>query len=122
MRRQRVLSRCDVSLRFVCTRPDPQALADPWQSEAIEQAHARAVERSVAYLREQLPVVRRRYGGPVIEETARQISQARAVKPITAWTGSSAGVSPALIIAATFASVSSRSASPSAATQLIDPT
>jgi conjugative relaxase-like TrwC/TraI family protein len=49
------------------------ALADPWQSEAIEQAHARAVERSVAYLREQVPVVRRRYGGPVVEETARDV-------------------------------------------------
>jgi len=49
------------------------AFADPWQSEAVEQAHARAVERAVGYLREQVPVVRRRYGGPVVEELARDV-------------------------------------------------
>jgi conjugative relaxase-like TrwC/TraI family protein len=49
------------------------ALADPWQRETIEQAHARAVERSVAYLREEVPVVRRRYGGEVVEEPARDV-------------------------------------------------
>jgi conjugative relaxase-like TrwC/TraI family protein len=49
------------------------ALGDSWQSEAIERAHARAVERSVGYLREHVPVVRRRYGGPVVEEPARDV-------------------------------------------------
>jgi conjugative relaxase-like TrwC/TraI family protein len=39
------------------------ALGDPWQREQIEAAHARAVESAVRYLREQVPVVRRRYGG-----------------------------------------------------------
>jgi len=49
------------------------ALADPWQREVIEWAHARAVKRSVAYLREEVPVVRRRYGGEVVEEPARDV-------------------------------------------------
>jgi conjugative relaxase-like TrwC/TraI family protein len=49
------------------------ALADPWQREQIEQAHARAVERTVGYLREQVPVVRRRYDGQVVEEHARDV-------------------------------------------------
>jgi conjugative relaxase-like TrwC/TraI family protein len=49
------------------------ALTDPWQREMIEQAHTRAVERSVAYLREQVPVVRRRYSGQVVEEQARDV-------------------------------------------------
>jgi conjugative relaxase-like TrwC/TraI family protein len=31
------------------------ALGDPWQREQIEQAHARAVEQTVLYLREQTP-------------------------------------------------------------------
>jgi conjugative relaxase-like TrwC/TraI family protein len=49
------------------------ALSDPWQRETIEQAHTRAVERSMAYLREQVPVVRRRYSGQVVEEPARDV-------------------------------------------------
>ncbi len=49
------------------------ALADPWQREAIEAAHARAVERSVQYMREQVPLVRRRIDGVVVEEPARDV-------------------------------------------------
>jgi conjugative relaxase-like TrwC/TraI family protein len=41
------------------------ALSEPWQREGIEEAHTRAVERSMAYLREQVPAVRRRYSGQV---------------------------------------------------------
>lgn len=48
-------------------------LSDPWQREQIEQAHANAVQRAVAYMREQVPVVRRRYSGQVVEETARDL-------------------------------------------------
>lgn len=49
------------------------ALADSWQREQIEQAHADAVERAVEYMRETVPVVRRRYDGQVVEETARDL-------------------------------------------------
>src|SRR5277367_6780957 len=49
------------------------ALGDPWQREQIEAAHARAVERTIAYLREQVPVVRRRYDGQVVEEHAKDV-------------------------------------------------
>jgi hypothetical protein len=49
------------------------ALGDPWQREQIEAAHARAVERSVGYLREWVPIVRRRYGAEVVEEPARDL-------------------------------------------------
>jgi conjugative relaxase-like TrwC/TraI family protein len=49
------------------------ALGDPWQREQIEAAHARAVERSVGYLRERAPVVRRRYGAEVVEEPAKDL-------------------------------------------------
>ncbi len=49
------------------------ALGDPWQREQIEAAHARAVERSVAYLRERVPLVRRRYEGVVVEEPAKDV-------------------------------------------------
>jgi conjugative relaxase-like TrwC/TraI family protein len=49
------------------------ALGDPWQREQIEAAHARAVESAVAHLREQVPVVRRRYGGEVVEEPAKDV-------------------------------------------------
>jgi conjugative relaxase-like TrwC/TraI family protein len=48
-------------------------LADPWQREQIEQAHANAVEQTVAYLREHVPAVRRRYGAEVIEEPAKDL-------------------------------------------------
>ena len=49
------------------------ALGDPWQREQIEQAHARAVEQTVHHLREQVPVVRRRYSGQVVEEHAKDV-------------------------------------------------
>lgn len=49
------------------------ALGDPWQREQIEQAHGRAVARTLAYLREQVPAVRRRYGDEVLEEHAEEL-------------------------------------------------
>jgi conjugative relaxase-like TrwC/TraI family protein len=49
------------------------ALADPWQREQIEQAHANAVEQAVAYMREHVGVVRRRYGAEVVEEPAKDL-------------------------------------------------
>jgi conjugative relaxase-like TrwC/TraI family protein len=49
------------------------ALGDPWQREQIETAHAKAVERSMSYLKEQVPVVRRRYSGQVVEEQAKDV-------------------------------------------------
>ena len=70
------------------------ALGDPWQRGQIEAAHTRAVESTVRYLREQVPVVRRRYDGQAVEEhakdviaaeyrhtTARGVSGARAPDP-----------------------------------------
>jgi hypothetical protein len=49
------------------------ALGDPWQREQIEGAHARAVQRTVEYLRDQVPAVRRRYEGQVVEEQAKDV-------------------------------------------------
>ena len=49
------------------------ALGDPWQRERIEAAHGRAVEQTILYMREQVPLVRRRYGGEVVEEPARDV-------------------------------------------------
>jgi conjugative relaxase-like TrwC/TraI family protein len=49
------------------------ALGDPWQREQIEQAHGRAVEQTIRHLREQVPVVRRRYSGQVVEEHAKDV-------------------------------------------------
>ena len=49
------------------------ALGDPWQREQIEEAHARAVDRSMGYLNERVPLVRRRYGGQVVEEQAKDV-------------------------------------------------
>ncbi len=49
------------------------ALGDPWQREQIETAHARAVEQTIHHLREQVPVVRRRYSGQVVEEHAEDV-------------------------------------------------
>jgi conjugative relaxase-like TrwC/TraI family protein len=49
------------------------ALADPWQREQIENAHANAVEQTVGYMRERVPVIRRRYGGEVVEEPAKDL-------------------------------------------------
>lgn len=49
------------------------ALGDPWQREQIERAHARAVEQTINHLREQVPIVRRRYSGQVVEEQAKDV-------------------------------------------------
>ncbi|MGO8905181.1 MAG: MobF family relaxase [Solirubrobacteraceae bacterium] len=49
------------------------ALGDPWQREQIEAAHAKAVERSMEYLKDRVPVVRRRYDGQVVEEQAKDV-------------------------------------------------
>jgi conjugative relaxase-like TrwC/TraI family protein len=49
------------------------ALADSWQREQIEQAHANAVEQAIGYMRENVGVVRRRYGSEVIEEPAKDL-------------------------------------------------
>jgi conjugative relaxase-like TrwC/TraI family protein len=49
------------------------ALSHPEQRNIIEQAHARAVEQSVAYLREEIPALRRRWGGVVFEERAKDL-------------------------------------------------
>jgi conjugative relaxase-like TrwC/TraI family protein len=49
------------------------ALGDPWQREQIEQAHASAVEQAIHHLREQVPVVRHRYSGQVVEEHAKDV-------------------------------------------------
>lgn len=49
------------------------ALADPWQRAQIEQAHANAVEQAVVYMRERVPLVRRRYGAGVVEEPAKDL-------------------------------------------------
>ncbi len=49
------------------------ALGDPWQREQIEEAHAKAVERSMEYFKERVPVVRRRYDGQVVEEQAKDV-------------------------------------------------
>ena len=49
------------------------AIGDPWQREQIEEAHGRAVARALAHVRERVPVVRRRYGGEVVEELAKDV-------------------------------------------------
>ena len=49
------------------------ALAEPWQRQEIEAAHASAVEQTVAYMREHVPVVRRRFSGQVVEEPAKDL-------------------------------------------------
>ena len=49
------------------------ALSEPQERELIEAAHARAVQRSVAYMRERVPLVRRRYDGQVVEEHAKDL-------------------------------------------------
>ncbi len=49
------------------------ALGDPWQRKQLEAAHARAVEQTILYLREQVPVVRRRYDGQAVEENAKDV-------------------------------------------------
>jgi conjugative relaxase-like TrwC/TraI family protein len=49
------------------------ALSGVEQRERVEAAHARAVERSVAYMRDRVPLVRRRYEGQVVEERAKDL-------------------------------------------------
>ncbi len=49
------------------------ALAEPWQRQEIEAAHARAVEQTVGHMREHVPVVRRRYSGQVVEQPAKDL-------------------------------------------------
>ncbi len=49
------------------------ALAEPWQRQEIEAAHASAVKQTVGYMREHVPVVRRRYSGQVVEEPAKDL-------------------------------------------------
>ena len=46
------------------------ALSDLEQRQLIERAHARAVEQAIGYLREEVPVVRRRMNGAEIHEGA----------------------------------------------------
>jgi len=49
------------------------AMGASWQREGIEEAHAKAVEATVAYMRESVPLVRRRYSGQVVEEHAKDL-------------------------------------------------
>src|SRR6185312_3013811 len=44
------------------------ALADEKQRQVIEAAHAAAVSEAIGHLTETVPVVRRRYGGQLVEE------------------------------------------------------
>jgi conjugative relaxase-like TrwC/TraI family protein len=46
------------------------ALADPWQREQIEEAHANAVEQAIGYMRDEVELVRRRQNRLVVHETA----------------------------------------------------
>jgi conjugative relaxase-like TrwC/TraI family protein/excisionase family DNA binding protein len=49
------------------------ALGDDAQRRDMEAAHAAAVQEAVGYLTEMVPTVRRRYGGQVVEEPAREV-------------------------------------------------
>ncbi|MHB1539401.1 MAG: MobF family relaxase [Solirubrobacteraceae bacterium] len=49
------------------------ALGGRRQREAIEAAHARAVEQAVSYLRENVPVIRRRESGLIVEDRASDL-------------------------------------------------
>jgi conjugative relaxase-like TrwC/TraI family protein len=49
------------------------ALAEGWQREQLEAAHERAVQRAVEYMRQNVGLVRRRYGAGVVEEPARDV-------------------------------------------------
>jgi conjugative relaxase-like TrwC/TraI family protein len=49
------------------------ALGTETEREAIEGAHAAAVEQAMGYLRETVPAVRRRYGAGVVEEPAMDL-------------------------------------------------
>jgi conjugative relaxase-like TrwC/TraI family protein len=49
------------------------ALGDEHERRVIEQAHRNAVERAIEHMTETVPTVRRRYGGEVVEEPAREL-------------------------------------------------
>ena len=49
------------------------ALGDEPQRRDMEAAHAAAVSEAMAHLTETVPTVRRRYGGQVVEEPAREL-------------------------------------------------
>ena len=49
------------------------ALGDEAQRQDMEAAHATAVSEAIGHLTEVVPTVRRRYGGQVIEEPAREV-------------------------------------------------
>ena len=49
------------------------ALADPWQRETIEAAHANAVREAIGYMRDEIHVVRRRRENLVVHEKARDL-------------------------------------------------
>jgi conjugative relaxase-like TrwC/TraI family protein len=49
------------------------ALGEPEQRKMIESAHARAVEKAVEHLQQQVPVVRRRQAGMLVEDHAKDL-------------------------------------------------
>jgi conjugative relaxase-like TrwC/TraI family protein len=49
------------------------ALGDEHERGVIEQAHRDAVEQAIEHMTETVPTVRRRYGGEVVEEPAREL-------------------------------------------------
>jgi conjugative relaxase-like TrwC/TraI family protein len=49
------------------------ALGDEQTRQGIEAAHTEAVREALAYMTETVPTVRRRYGGAVVEECARDL-------------------------------------------------
>jgi conjugative relaxase-like TrwC/TraI family protein len=49
------------------------ALGDERERSDIEAAHAAAVSETIGHLTREVPVVRRRYGGAVVEEPAREL-------------------------------------------------
>jgi conjugative relaxase-like TrwC/TraI family protein len=49
------------------------ALGDEQKRQSIEAAHTEAVKEALAYMTETVPTVRRRYGGAVVEECARDL-------------------------------------------------
>ena len=53
--------------------PVAWALGDPEQRATIETAHARAVEQAIEYLRERVPVIRRRQSGMIVEDHAKDL-------------------------------------------------
>jgi conjugative relaxase-like TrwC/TraI family protein len=49
------------------------ALGDEETRRSIERAHTAAVQEAMAYITETVPTIRRRYGGAVVEECARDL-------------------------------------------------